>query len=162
MRKRKLIKPTAAEDRAATRAIATDPDTMELTEDVAAQLRPASSKMLELHRRGRGKQKAPTKIATSMRISEDVLAVFKTHTDKATTSMDEVLRDFAVSAGWIEKSDSRATRFSMALAQRGALARKARSGVNPFTGEKVTTKAPPKRKAAAKKNQRPRRRLRSG
>jgi ElaB/YqjD/DUF883 family membrane-anchored ribosome-binding protein len=34
-----------------------------------------------------------------MRISEDVLTAFKTHAGKATTKMDEVLREFAESAG---------------------------------------------------------------
>ncbi len=166
MSKQKMIKPTAAEDRAINASIAADPDTIELTEDMAAQLRRPSKKILALHRRGRGKQKAPTKVAKSMRLSQDVLEAFAAHTDKVSTSIDEVLRDFAVSAGWIDKNDKAAPRNSAALAQRGVLARKARSGVNPFTAPAVekpnakrrvvkgkvaraTKKAPPKVKRKA-------------
>ena len=136
MSKRKLIRPTLEEERAINAGIAADPDTLELTADVAARLKPASARMLELHRRGRGKQRAPTKLSKHLRISRDVWDAFQQHTDKVTTSMDEVLRDFAVGAGWLERdSKSKAERASAVLAAAGQLARQVKRGVNPFSSE---------------------------
>ncbi len=78
--KTKPIRPTAKENARINAGIAADPDTWELTEADFAKMRPASEahpEIVEAYRRSRGKQKAPTKIATSIRLSENVLAAYK-------------------------------------------------------------------------------------
>ncbi len=58
-----------------------DPDNPELTEDDFALMRPASEvlspKVMNVFRRTRGPQKAPTKLQVTLRLDEDVLADFK-------------------------------------------------------------------------------------
>jgi uncharacterized protein (DUF4415 family) len=78
--KTELIYPTPEEDEQINAGIAADPDTWELTEEDFARMRPMSEthpELLEAIRRSRGKQKAPTKIATSIRLSENVLEAYK-------------------------------------------------------------------------------------
>jgi len=76
----KVIYPTPEEDERINAGIAADPDTWELTDEDFARMRPMSEthpELLEAIRRSRGKQKAPTKIATSIRLSESVLEAYK-------------------------------------------------------------------------------------
>ena len=78
--KRKLVRPTPEENEQINAGIAADPDTRELTEKDFARMRPAADvhpEIVEAYRRSRGKQKAPTKIATSIRLSPGVLAAYK-------------------------------------------------------------------------------------
>ena len=67
MQKNKIIRPTPEEDRQINEGIAADPDTLELTEEIAKQLRPAT----------RGKQKAPTKVPATVRYSPEVIETYK-------------------------------------------------------------------------------------
>ena len=67
----KLIYPTPEENERINAGIAADADTWELTDEDFARMRPMSEthpELLEAIRRSRGKQKAPTKIATSIRL----------------------------------------------------------------------------------------------
>jgi len=76
----KLIRPTPEEDAQINAGIAADPDTWELTLEDIKSMRPMSEthpELLEAIRRSRGKQKAPTKIATSIRLSQTVLDAYK-------------------------------------------------------------------------------------
>jgi len=78
--KRKLVRPTPEENEQINAGIAADPDTRELTEKDFARMRAAADvhpEIVEAYRRSRGKQKAPTKIATSIRLSPGVLAAYK-------------------------------------------------------------------------------------
>ena len=45
-------------------------------------------------RRGRGKQKSPTKVSTTLRLSPDVMAYFKATGDGWQTRVDAVLREY--------------------------------------------------------------------
>lgn len=68
--------PTDEEEAAIQRGIALDPDAAEMTEEEAAQMRPASEvvpELVEAYRRSRGPQKAPTKALVSLRLDRDVL-----------------------------------------------------------------------------------------
>lgn len=76
----KLIRPTPEENERINAGIAADPDTWELTLEDIKSMRPTSEthpEIVEAYRRSRGKQKAPTKIATSIRLSETVLEAYK-------------------------------------------------------------------------------------
>lgn len=75
-----LIPPTPEENERINAGIAADPDTWELTLEDIKSMRPASEmhpEIVEAYRRSRGKQKAPTKIATSIRLSQSVLDAYK-------------------------------------------------------------------------------------
>jgi len=76
----KVIYPTPEEDERINAGIAADPDTWELTLEDIKSMRPTTEthpEIVEAYRRSRGKQKAPTKIATSIRLSENVLEAYK-------------------------------------------------------------------------------------
>jgi len=92
----KVIYPTPEEDERINAGIAADPDTWELTDEDFARMRPMSEthpELLEAIRRSRGKQKAPTKIATSIRLSETVLEAYKQLGPGWQSRIDEDLRD---------------------------------------------------------------------
>ena len=92
----KLIRPTAEENARINAGIASDPDTWELTEEDFARMRPTSEthpELVESYRRSRGKQKAPTKIATSIRLSENVLAAYKQSGPGWQSRIDRDLQD---------------------------------------------------------------------
>ena len=62
-------------------------------------MRPATERYPELvehyeKSKGRGKQKAPTKVKTTVRFSPEVLEYFKGTGDGWQTRMDEVLREY--------------------------------------------------------------------
>jgi uncharacterized protein (DUF4415 family) len=94
--KTELIYPTPEEDEQINAGIAADPDTWELTEEDFARMRPMSEthpELLEAIRRSRGKQKAPTKIATSIRLSESVLEAYKKSGPGWQARIDQDLQD---------------------------------------------------------------------
>ena len=91
-----LIRPTPEEDERINAGIAADPDTWELTLEDIGSMRPMSEthpELLEAIRRSRGKQKAPTKIATSIRLSESVLEAYKQLGPGWQSRIDEDLQD---------------------------------------------------------------------
>ena len=75
-------------------------DNPELTDEEIAQLRPAREVLppeffeaLEIRRRGqRGPQKAPTKVAVSIRLSRDLVEAFKATGPGWQSKIDEALR----------------------------------------------------------------------
>ena len=78
--KAKLKHPTPVQNERINAGIAADPDSRELTKKDFDRMRPAAEvhpEIVEAHRRSRGKQKMPTKIATSIRLSAEVLAAYK-------------------------------------------------------------------------------------
>ncbi len=92
----KLIYPTPEEDERINAGIAADPDSWELTDEDFARMRPASEvhpELVEAYRRSRGKQKAPTKIATSIRLSENVLEAYKQLGPGWQSRIDQDLQD---------------------------------------------------------------------
>lgn len=107
MSKRKIKRPTPEEDAKINAQIADDPDDFEADAEFFARAKPADPSMQQLTRKYRGKQKAPTKIATSLRLSKDVLEAFKDNTDKHGPAMDEALRAFAVRKGWITDASAK-------------------------------------------------------
>lgn len=80
-----LILPTAAEDAAIAAGIAQDPDTMEMTAELAAKLQP-------LRRPGRPKVEQP-KVPVTMRVDADVLDAIKASGTGWQTRVNELLRD---------------------------------------------------------------------
>ena len=91
--------PTDEEDAAITKAALADPDAQPTTDEQWAGMRPASErhpKMVEryLKAKGRGKQKSPTKIQTTIRYSPEVLEYFKSTGDGWQSRMNDVLREY--------------------------------------------------------------------
>lgn len=82
--KRKLVRPTKAEEAAINAGIAADTDTYELSDAEFRRLRPV---------RGRPRALAPKRRIT-IRISPDVLAKFKSAGRGWQTRMDAALRDW--------------------------------------------------------------------
>lgn len=102
LRKKKqprMVLVTEEEEEAAiNRGIAEDPDNPELTEEDFRRMRPAAEVVPEIveayrkERRGRGPQKEPTKIRTTVRLSPDVVAYFKSKGRGWQTRLDEILK----------------------------------------------------------------------
>jgi uncharacterized protein (DUF4415 family) len=71
-------------------------DNPEMTDEELAQLRPAEEvlppELLANLRSHRGPQKAPTKVAVSIRLSQDVLAYYKSQGEKWQSRIDADLR----------------------------------------------------------------------
>ena len=80
-----LVMPTAAEDAAIAAGIAADPDTMEITAEMAAQMQP-------LRRPGRPKVEQP-KVPVTMRVDADVLEALKASGTGWQTRVNQVLRE---------------------------------------------------------------------
>ena len=80
-----LIIPTDDEDAAIHRGIAADPDTMEITAEMAAQMQP-------LRRPGRPKVEQP-KVPVTMRVDADVLEALKASGTGWQTRVNQVLRE---------------------------------------------------------------------
>jgi uncharacterized protein (DUF4415 family) len=92
----RLIYPTPEEDERINAGIAADPDTWELTLEDIQSMRPTSEthpEIVEAYRRSRGKQKSPTKIATSIRLSENVLEAYKQYGPGWQSRIDQDLQD---------------------------------------------------------------------
>jgi len=95
-KKHKLIYPTPEENERINAGIAADPDTWELTRKDFERMRPSSEihpEIVEAYRRSRGKQKAPTKVATSIRLSANVLEAYKQSGPGWQSRIDEDLQD---------------------------------------------------------------------
>lgn len=91
-----LIRPTPEEDERINAGIAADPDTWELSLEDIKSMRPTSEthpEIVEAYRRSRGKQKAPTKRATSIRLSENVLEAYKQFGPGWQSRIDQDLQD---------------------------------------------------------------------
>ena len=94
--KRKLIYPTPEEEERINAGIAADPDTWELSKKDFERMRPAAEahpEIVEAYRRSRGKQRAPTKIATSIRLSVNVLEAYKQSGPGWQSRIDEDLQE---------------------------------------------------------------------
>lgn len=79
-KKSELLRPTAEENDRINAAIVADPDTRELTEKDFRNMHPASEvvpEIVDAYRRSRGKQKAPTKVPVSIRLSESVINAYR-------------------------------------------------------------------------------------
>ncbi len=95
MPKRKIRDLTEAEDAAIQRGIDADPDTVEITEEMMARMRPASQAKPEIvaaYRRTRGPQKAPTKQLVSLRLDQEVLERFRARGPGWQRLINEALR----------------------------------------------------------------------
>lgn len=78
--------PTPEENAAINAGIAADPDTYELSDAEFAQLKRMPGQ--------RGKQKTPTKVQVSVRISPEVVSYFKSQGQGWQTRMDEALKEY--------------------------------------------------------------------
>src|SRR2546425_11633015 len=77
---RQLATMTEEEDAEISAGIARDPDAFEITDEMAARMRPAvevAPEIVAAYRRRRGPQKAPTKQLVSLRLDRDVIAHFR-------------------------------------------------------------------------------------
>jgi uncharacterized protein (DUF4415 family) len=89
------IVPTSEEDAEIDAAIAADPDTEELDDAWFARARPAAvvdPDLVERVRRGRGKQKAPTKEQVTIRLDADIMAHFRAGGPGWQTRLNAALR----------------------------------------------------------------------
>ena len=87
--------PTPEEDAAINAGIAADPDTEELDDAWFARARPASvvdPELVERGRRGRGRQKAPTKEQVTIRLDADITAHFRAGGPGWQTRLNDTLR----------------------------------------------------------------------
>lgn len=72
-------------------------DSPALSDDMLARMQPVSTAHPEIPSRVRGPQKAPTKVAISIRLSPQVLEYFKSLGKGWQTDLDEVLREYVAS-----------------------------------------------------------------
>jgi uncharacterized protein (DUF4415 family) len=88
--------PTDAEEAEINAGIATDPDTFEWMEDDFKQAIPFSAlpETMQAVLRGRGKQKAATKVSTTVRFDTDVLSAFKATGSGWQTRMNDALKEW--------------------------------------------------------------------
>lgn len=89
------IMPTPEEDVAINAGIAADPGTKELDDAWFARARPASvvdPELVERVRRGRGRQKAPTKEQVTIRLDADITAHFRAGGSGWQTRLNDTLR----------------------------------------------------------------------
>jgi uncharacterized protein (DUF4415 family) len=96
--------PTEAEDARINAGIAADPDAFELNDEWFARARPAREVLLpqvyeglaalRRNRGERGPQKAPTKVATTIRLSPEVSAAFRATGQGWQTRIDDALKDW--------------------------------------------------------------------
>ena len=97
LNKSKIILPTDEEDAVIQKGINSDPEAYELTEDNFKKMRPASEALphiVESYRAMRGRQKKPTKLPTTIRLSPEVVDYFKATGKGWQTRMDAVLKDY--------------------------------------------------------------------
>ncbi len=95
--KKGTIIPTNEEDRRINEAIASDQDTFEVTEEIAARMRPVSEihpEIVEAYKRTRGKQKKPTKRPVSIRLNNGVVEYFKAHGKGWQTEINNILQNY--------------------------------------------------------------------
>lgn len=92
--KLKAIRPTPEEDAEINRGIALDPDNPELDETFFREAKPASGVLLEPLRR-RGPQKAPTKVAISIKLDRDLVERLRASGTGWQARVNDVLRKHA-------------------------------------------------------------------
>ena len=95
------------EEAAIQAGITTDPDTRELTEEDFSRMHPASQVVpgvVKNWRRGRGRQKAATKLQTTIRLDSDLMAHFRAGGPGWQTRINDTLRE-AVFGGPSESRD---------------------------------------------------------
>ena len=96
----KEIEAEYGEEVAINVGIARDPDAPELDEDWFERARPAEEVVpgvVERWRRTRGKQKAPTKEAISIRLDTDILAYYRASGRGWQSRINETLRKYTTS-----------------------------------------------------------------
>ena len=89
------IEAKYGEEVAICAGIVADPDTRELTDEDLARMRPADEvapHIVEAYRRGRGKQKAPTKDRISICLDADLTAHFRASGKGWQTRLNDTLR----------------------------------------------------------------------
>ena len=89
------VVPSTEEDKAIRAGVAADPDAEELQDVWFASARPASvvdPDLVERARRGRGKQKAPTKEQVTIRLDADITAHFRARGRGWQTRLNDALR----------------------------------------------------------------------
>lgn len=89
------ISPTAEEELEINQGIALDPDAPELDDDWFARARPAAEvhpELVEYSLRKRGKQKAPVKERTTLRLDADIAAHFRATGPGWQTRLNNMLR----------------------------------------------------------------------
>ena len=89
------IEAKYGEEVAICAGIVADPDTRELTDEDLARMRPADEvapHIVEAYRRGRGKQKAPTKERISICLDADLTAHFRASGKGWQTRLNDTLR----------------------------------------------------------------------
>lgn len=89
------IEAKYGEEVAICAGIVADPDTRELTDEDLARMRPAyevAPHIVEAYRRGRGKQKAPTKERISICLDADLTAHFRASGKGWQTRLNDTLR----------------------------------------------------------------------
>ena len=89
------IEAKYGEEVAICAGIVADPDTRELTDEDLARMRPADEvapHIVEAYRRGRGKQKAPTKDRISIYLDADLTAHFRASGKGWQTRLNDTLR----------------------------------------------------------------------
>lgn len=91
-----LILPTQEEEAEINAGIAADPDTAEWAEEDFKMAMPFSALPASMQSvlRGRGKQKSPTKVSTTVRFDPDVLEAFRATGRGWQTRMNDVLKDW--------------------------------------------------------------------
>ncbi len=89
---------TEEEDAEISAGIARDPDAFEITDEMAARMRPAvevAPEIVAAYRRRRGPQKAPTKQLISLRLDRDVITHFRKRGAGWQQRINETLRKAA-------------------------------------------------------------------
>ena len=95
------IEAKYGEDVAICAGIVADPDTREFTEEDFARMRPATEAVphiVEAYRRGRGKQKAPTKEQITIRLDAAILRHFRQGGPGWQTRINDALREAVLGA----------------------------------------------------------------
>jgi uncharacterized protein (DUF4415 family) len=93
---RTLILPTPKEEAEINAGIAADSDTSEWSDEDFKNAMPFSALPASMQAvlRGRGKQKTPTKVSTTVRFDPEVLEAFRATGRGWQTRMNDVLRDW--------------------------------------------------------------------
>ncbi|MDQ7014851.1 MAG: BrnA antitoxin family protein [Gammaproteobacteria bacterium] len=94
--KRNFYLPSETEDAAINEAISNDSDTLEWSDQMFQQAKPAESlipEVVETYKKAhRGKQRSPTKVQLTVRLSPEVIAYFKETGKGWQTRLDDVLK----------------------------------------------------------------------
>lgn len=106
----KEIEAEYGEEVAINVGIARDPDAPELDEEWFRRARPATEvvpHIVERWRRTRGKQKAPTKEAISIRLDSDILVYYRATGKGWQSRINETLRKYVTGPEELQKEEQR-------------------------------------------------------